>query len=65
MWEVFMLACALGRPDMCLIIENTRGPYDTKEICIERAKVMIQEAPSFIPWPHQIIYKCIPLGVTT
>jgi len=58
MFEVFVLVCLASDPNTCFEIEDTRGPYETRNQCIARSEEMrefINEMPDHTPQA----YKCV------
>ena len=58
MFEVLVLVCLVSNPNTCFELEDTRGPYETKEQCVARSIEMrefIDEMPDHIPQA----YKCV------
>jgi len=66
MFYAFVLACVLGRPDMCIEAVDERGPYRTEEECVARVNEIV---PALIytlpPIPHEFKYKCVRKGTAT
>lgn len=58
MFEVLVLVCLASNPNNCFEMEDTRGPYETKEQCVERSLEM-REAIKGIPDHVPQAYKCI------
>ena len=48
MFEVLVLVCLASNPNNCFEMEDTRGPYETKEQCVERS-IKMREAINEIP----------------
>ena len=58
MFEVLVLVCLASNPNTCFELEDTRGPYETREQCVARSIEMrefINEMPDHIPQA----YKCV------
>ena len=58
MFEVLVLVCLASNPNNCFEMEDTRGPYETKEQCVERS-IKMREAINEIPDHVSQAYKCI------
>ena len=58
MFEVLVLVCLASTPNNCFEMEDTRGPYETKEQCVERS-IEMREAIIGIPDHVPQAYKCI------
>ena len=58
MFEVLVLVCLASSPSDCWEFSDTRGPYETKQQCVERSIEMrefIKQIPDHIPQA----YKCV------
>jgi len=58
MFEVLVLVCLASNPNTCFEMEDTRGPYETKQQCVARSLEM-REAIESIPDHVPQAYKCI------
>ena len=69
MFEVLVLVCLASNPNNCFEMEDTRGPYETKEQCVERSIKMreaINEIPDHVPQAYKCIFNEITVkGVAT
>ena len=55
---LFICSSLLGSTE-CLEIEDTRGPYDTRGECIERAVEMYHSTQLLVPPPYESVsYEC-------
>jgi hypothetical protein len=41
-----------------MVLEDTKGPYETKELCEERVGEMVGMLPMMFQPPYDIKYKC-------
>lgn len=57
MFEAFLLVCLASNPSDCFELEDTRGPYNTKNQCIERS-VEMRKAIKLMPDHVTQGYKC-------
>lgn len=69
MFEVLVLVCLASNPDNCFPLADTRGPYETREQCVERSIEMreaIEEMPDHVPQAYKCIFNEIQIpGVAT
>ena len=69
MFEVLVLVCLASNPNNCFEMEDTRGPYETREQCVERSIEMpeaIEEMPDHIPQAYKCVFNEIKIpGVAT
>lgn len=69
MFEVLVLVCLASNPNNCFEMEDTRGPYETKQQCITRSLEMrkaISEMPDHVPQAYKCIFNEIKIpGVAT
>lgn len=69
MFEVLVLVCLASDPSNCFPLADTRGPYETKEQCVERSIEMreaIEEMPDHIPQAYKCVFNEIKIpGVST
>ena len=59
MFTAMVMACVMHVQDACVVAEDSRGPYQTQEVCVVRAKEMIEELATMLPLPHTYKYKCV------
>lgn len=64
MFEVLVLVCLASNPNTCFEMEDTWGPYETREQCIARS-VEMREAISEMPDHVPQAYKCIHYEIKT
>jgi hypothetical protein len=69
MFEVLVLVCLASNPNNCFPLADTRGPYETREQCVERSIEMreaISEMPDHVPQAYKCIFNEIKIpGVAT
>ena len=69
MFEVLVLVCLASNPNNCFELADTRGPYETKQQCIDRSIEMrefINELPDHVPQAYKCIFNKITVkGVAT
>lgn len=66
MLYAFVLACVLGRPDMCVEAVDERGPYKTQKECEARVDEMVAALVYTLPpVPHEFKFKCVSKGTPT
>lgn len=69
MFEVLVLVCLASDPNNCFEMEDTRGPYETRNQCVDRSIEMreaILEMPDHIPQAYKCVYNEIKTpGVST
>jgi len=69
MFEVLVLVCLASNPNNCFEMEDTRGPYETREQCITRSIEMreaINEMPDHVPQAYKCVHNEIKIpGVAT
>ena len=61
MFEAFVLACLWGQPQLpqyCEELQDTRGPYVTKDKCLARVYEIAMEMPSHRPHMQPRAYRC-------
>ena len=63
MFEVLVLVCLASNPNNCFVMGDDRGPYETKQQCVERS-IEMREAIKTIPDHVPQAYKCIQLQGT-
>ena len=69
MFEVLVLVCLASDPDHCFPLADTRGPYETRQQCVERSIEMreaIKEMHDHVPQAYKCIFNEIQIpGVAT
>lgn len=69
MFEVLVLVCLASDPSVCFEMEDTRGPYETRQQCVERSIEMreaINEMPDHVPQAYKCVHNEIKIpGVAT
>ena len=58
MFEAVVLVCLASDPNNCFELEDTRRPYKTKVLCLERS-IEMREAINKIPDHVPKGYKCL------
>jgi len=58
MFEAVLLICLAAAPQECVELSDTRGPYPTKNDCIERVDEMARFAKSVNLFELNIKWKC-------
>jgi hypothetical protein len=61
MFKALILVCAVSMPD-CVTIEDTRGPYGTRDACVQRVDEMITDLAPVLPPNPDIKFKCAKVG---
>jgi hypothetical protein len=59
MFEALVLVCVLNNLDMCQTISDTRGPYITRDKCVQRVYEIASELPKYLPNFIATRYMCI------
>ena len=62
MYELFVLACLIGKPNKCVTLQDLYGPHDTHDRCLTRAYVISQEIPLYLPRYFAKSYKCFDMN---
>ena len=69
MFEAFVLACLWGQPQLpqyCAELQDTRGPYITKDKWLTRVYEIASEMPLYRPHMQPRAYTCDkPISETT
>ncbi len=69
MFEVLVLACLASDPSNCWEFSDTRGPYETRQQCVERSIEMreaIKEMPDHVPQAYKCVFNEIQIpGIAT
>ena len=61
MFEAFVLACLMGQPQLpqyCEELQDTRGPYVTKDKCLARVYEIMMEMPYYRPNMQPRAFRC-------
>ena len=61
MFEAFVLACLMGKPQLpayCEELKDIRGPYVTKDKCLARVYEIVMEMPYHRPHMRPRAYRC-------
>jgi len=60
MFYAAIMVCSLqaGAVPPCMVLKDTKGPYETKELCEERVGEMVGMLPMMFQPPYDIKYKC-------
>ena len=59
MYELFVLACLIGSPNMCVTLKDLYSPHPTHDKCLERAYEIAQGMPIHMPMYFPKSYKCL------
>jgi len=59
MFEASILICSLITTAECMTLEDTRGPYETQQLCKNRVNEMVQDVWEIIPDNSSIKYRCV------
>ena len=59
MYELFVLACLIGSPNMCVTLKDLYSPHPTHDKCLERAYEIAQGMPIHMPMYFHKNYKCL------
>lgn len=63
MLKAMVMVCSLAMPDSCFELEDTRGPYLTKEQCFIRVGEIIEGIKPVLPDQNvQFYWKCTRVG---
>ena len=57
MLEAWVMVCLLSNPTVCFEAVDTRGPYKTREQCVERVEEMTRQITT-IPNHKAVAFKC-------
>ncbi len=59
MYELFVLACLIGSPNMCVTLKDLYSPHATHDKCLARAYEIAQGMPIHMPMYYPKSYKCL------
>ena len=59
MYELFVLACLLKNPEICVTLKDLYGPHKTHDKCLARAYEIAKGMPIHMPAYFPRSYKCI------
>ena len=59
MYELFVLACLIGSPNMCVTLKDLYSPHATHDKCLVRAYEIAQGMPVHMPMYFPKSYKCL------
>ena len=59
MYELFVLACLMQQPNMCVTLKDLYSPNPTHDKCLARAYEITQGIPVHMPHYFARSYKCI------
>jgi len=62
MFKAIVLACAISATSDCIEFHDTRGPYQSKEACEERAYEMARDIPEAYDDLMPVKWRCQPLA---
>ncbi len=58
MFIALVMACLVNDPSYCTILEDQRGPYETREACKIRATEMSRDVHLHMPFYKPVKFKC-------
>ena len=64
-FTTFVLMCHVAMPTKCIQLRDVRGPYETKQECVERVDEMAEDIAKGLPMYRVTKYKCVQEGVAT
>ncbi len=59
MYELFVLACLMQQPNMCVTLKDLYSPHQTHDKCLARAYEIAQGMPIHMPMYFPKSYKCL------
>ena len=59
MYELFVLACLIGSPNMCVTLKDLYSPHQTHDKCLARAYEIARGMPVHMPMYFPKSYKCL------
>ena len=59
MYELFVLACLMQQPNMCVTLKDLYSPHNSHDKCLARAYEIATELPSYMPNYYALKYKCM------
>jgi len=64
MFKAFVTICVISMPQKCQTLEDTRGPYETKQECKQRALEISRQVDKYYPLWKPFKYSCkeLPIG---
>ena len=64
MFKAFVTICAISIPNTCQTLEDVRGPYETEQLCKQRALEISRQVHKYYPLWKPVKYRCqkLPVG---
>ena len=64
MFKAFVTICIIAMPNTCQTLEDTRGPYETKQLCKVTALEISRQVNKYYPLWKPVKYRCkeLPVG---
>ena len=59
MYELFVLACLMQQPNMCVTLKDLYSPHQTHDKCLARAYEIAMELPEYMPNYYALKYRCV------
>ena len=59
MYELFVLACLMQQPNMCVTLKDLYSPHNSHDKCLARAYEIASGMPIHMPKYFPKSYKCI------
>ena len=59
MYELFVLACLMHQPNMCVTLKDLYSPHATHDKCLLRAYEIAKGMPIHMPMYYPKSYKCL------
>ena len=63
MYELFVLAFLISRPNMCVALKELYSPHPTHDKCLARAYEIAQGMPIHMPMYFPKSYKCLDMTI--
>ena len=62
MYELFVLACLVAKPSVCVTLQDLYSPHKTHDKCLARAYVISHELKDYMPHYFAKSYKCFDMS---
>ena len=59
MYELFVLACLMQQPNMCVTLKDLYSPHQTHDKCLARAYEIARGMPVHMPMYFPKSFKCL------
>ena len=59
MYELFVLACLMQQPNMCVTLKDLYSPHNSHDKCLTRAYEIAKGMPIHMPMYFPKSYKCL------